>query len=459
MKIAMVVLNDLQFDSRVKKEASSLRTLGHEVLVFAATNNARRAGVKTEIVFAQDRIPVQYLGGPYWTLRQIFSRFWLSFRRSLSLAIQILLAPFFLLVGRKDRSAKKTSMSFVIWVRARLRFVKSALGLILRYSAVFLPSRSVLIGWHVAVVRWRPDVVHCHDLETGRLGIEIQDSLSCELVYDSHELWTERTQRKLPFFHYFVKRAETSLEAQILSRCTAAITVSPEIANHLAKAYSVERQKIAVIRNKPILETRQAQQLEVLDWEFLGSGSIMYSGRIQPKRALESLLEASAITSSTGKRIFLVGFGREDYISSLFALASQLGVELHHFPPVESEKVPAALARAEVVFVGVEQASMSYEYALPNKYFEALASGRPVVYPLLTSMARDARDFPSCVPYEPGDVENLALALGAAAKLEVSRGEVRARYGAADWANEAKALGDLYDDLVPSDPKSVSGRL
>lgn len=456
----MLVLNDLQFDSRVKKEAASLMARGHKVMVFAAQDGGKcLEDPKTIIFFAGQNIPVHYLKGPYWGFRRAVSAVWEVSRWLLLNIIRILLLPVSILIRRKDRSEKKTSMALVIWVRARLRFVKSALGLILRYLAVFLPSRSVLIGWHAAVARWHPDVVHCHDLETGRLGIEIQDSLSCELVYDSHELWTERTQRKLPFFHYFVKRAETSLESQILSRCTAAITVSPEIADHLAEAYSVEGQKIAVIRNKPILETRQAQQLEVLDWEFLGSGSIMYSGRIQRKRALERLLEASATTSSTGKRIFLVGYGNENYISSLFALASQLGVELHHLPPVESEKVPAALARAEVVFVGVERASMSYEYSLPNKYFEALASGRPVVYPLLTSMARDARDFPSCVPYEPGDVEHLARALGAAAKLEVSRGEVRARYAAADWANEAKVLGDLYDHLVPSDPKSVSGHL
>lgn len=453
----MVVLNDLQFDSRVKKEASSLRARGHDVLVFAATNKARRVGVTTSILFGDQKVHVQYLGAPYWTLRQTFSRSWVVLRRSLSLAIRTLLAPFFLLVRRKDRSAEETSLQFVIWIRARLRLVKSALGLISRYVSYFLPSHTVLVGWHAAVVRWRPDVVHCHDLETGRLGIEIQDSLDCELVYDSHELWTERTQRKLPFFHYFVKRAETSLESQILSRCAAAITVSPEIADHLADSYPVERQKIAVIRNKPILETRQTQHPEDSDLEFLGSGSVMYSGRIQPRRALEDLLEASATNLSACRKIFLLGYGREDYISSLFALAVQLGVELHHLPPVASEKVPAALAKAEVVFVGGERASMSYEYSLPNKYFEALASGRPVVYPLLTSMARDAREFSSCVPYEPGDVEHLALALGAAAKLEVTRGEVRARYAAADWANEAKALGHLYDHLAPSDPKSVRG--
>lgn len=454
----MLVLNDLQFDSRVKKEAASLMARGHEVMVFATQDDGKSPGDPTTIIFfAGQNIPVHYLKGPYWGLRRTFSAVWEVSRWLLLHIIRILLLPVFILIRRDDKVAKGAPTQLATWIRARLRVVKSALGLLLRYSAVFLPSQSVFIGWNAAVVSWRPDVVHCHDLETGRLGVKIQNSLNCELVYDSHELWTERTRRKLPFFDYFHKRAETSLESKVLLRCAAAITVSPEIADHLADAYPVERQKIAVIRNKPILENCQTKQFEDLEWNFLGTGSVMYSGRIGPKRALEDLLEASATNCSALRKIYLVGYGREDYIASLFALAVQLGVELNHLPPVESEKVPAALARAEVVFVGVERASMSYEYSLPNKYFEALASGRPVVYPLLTSMARDAREFSSCVPYEPGDVEHLALALGAAAKLEVTRGEVRARYAAADWANEAKALGDLYDRLAPSDPKSVRG--
>lgn len=451
----MLVLNDLQFDSRVKKEASSLIRGGHEVMVFATESTD--AGIKIgrqELPFAGTKILVQHLKHPFWQVGHAVSRIKAGIRW---LAAHV--APRVVTTVTDDRCEYSDGSQAVglhvdkdpannRWIDSRLFELKRLVRSILRSLAVFLPSYMVLNGWQRTVVQWNPDVAHCHDLETVGLGLDIKKALGCRIVYDSHELWLERAETKIPFVHPLVKRAEKLLESKILVQATATITVSPEIAEHLSSAYSAESQKFSVVRNKPILGFPPAPSKTGLPPEFVGAGSVAYSGQIGPHRALEDLLQAVSCSSSTNSRVTLLGYGEQRYIASLFELAGQVGVDLIHLPAVESEKVPATLSKCDVVFVGVGRVSTSYEYALPNKYFEALASGRPVVYPLLTSMARDALRFPSCFGYEPGALNSLENSLTNAMRFKVSRSEIRDRLEASDWASEEKTLVALYDQIA-----------
>lgn len=446
MKIAMLVLNNLEYDSRVKKEAASLIQAGHDLLVFSAQKRVKGASEQTVMHFDGVDIPVQPMEIPFSVLERTLA----GIASGLKKGSLLFLWPFGVFSRQQQQSEKGKYPLLVSLAKAPVYALRSVLRFLVRTFTIFLPPSWVLSGWRSAVVQWSPDVVHCHDLETCSVGLEVLDQIDCGLVYDSHELWTERTRREVPLFGYFVKRAERAMESKVLEVCGRAITVSPEIADHLASRYTVGREKIAVVRNAPILAGNSTAAGEGSDLELeigLGTGSIIYSGRISPKRALEDLLHAVS-ASGRDKRVFLLGYGGERYLAYLFALAGRLGVSLTHLPPVDSDQVPVVLGRAEVIFVGVERASMSYEYALPNKYFEALASGRPVVYPLLTSMARDAAKFASCVGYQPGNIDDLAGALARTSKIQVNGREAKERLQASDWAHEAKVLSELYGRLI-----------
>lgn len=442
----MLVLNNLEYDSRVKKEAASLIQAGHALLVFSAQKKAKGASERTAMHFDGVDIPVQPMEIPFSMLERTLAGIALGLQKG----VLLFLWPFGVFSHQQQKSEKDKHPLLVSLVKAPVYALRSVLRFLVKTFTIFLPPSWVLRGWRSAVVQWSPDVVHCHDLETCSVGLEVLDQIDCGLVYDSHELWTERTRREVPLFGYFVKRAERAMESKVLEVCGGAITVSPEIADHLASSYRVRREKIAVVRNAPILAAHSTIAVEGRHSgleEGLGPGSVIYSGRISPKRALEDLLNAVS-ASGTDKRVFLLGYGGNSYLAYLFGLAGRLGVSLNHLPPVDSDQVPVVLARAEVIFVGVQRASMSYEYALPNKYFEALASGRPVVYPLLTSMARDAAKFASCVGYQPGNIDDLAGALARTSKMQVNGREAEERLQAADWANEAQVMLGLYGRTI-----------
>lgn len=451
----MLVLNGLQFDSRVKKEASSLIKGGHEVMVFATESTA--AGIKIgpqELPFAGTKIPVQHLKPPFWQVGHAVSRTkaglsWLAEHDARRVVATVREDRYGYSDGSQDAGLHVNQDPVNNgWIDSWLFEIRRLTRPIIQLLAVFLPSFIVLNGWQQNVVRWNPDAVHCHDLETARLGIDIKKALGCHVVYDSHELWLERAGTRIPVVHQLVKRLEKFLESKIIGVSIATISVSPEIVDHLASTYSGERQNFLVIRNKPILGAARLPAKEVPHPDLLSVCSIAYSGRIGPHRALEELMHAVAGGSSPNSEVTLLGFGDSKYVASLFELAFRLRVKLIHLPAVESENVPASLSKSDVVFVGVGRVSTSYEYSLPNKYFEALASGRPVVYPRLTSMASDALRFPSCFSYEPGNPNSLASALTHATRFKVGPSEVRNRLEASDWASEEKTLLALYDQMA-----------
>lgn len=453
MKIAMLVLNNLEYDSRVKKEAASLIRAGHELLVFSARKIEKAPLSPIPIRFDGVDIPVQPMTIPFGALEKVWQR------GRLSPEIPASFPPTNGSSLPKDQqSLKGANFSFFSLNKTVDRVLRSAVRSLLKTFSIVFPPSWVLSGWRRAVVAWSPDVVHCHDLETCALGLEVGEEIDCVVVYDSHELWTERTRKESFFFGYFVKRAERALESKVFSVCGGAITVSPEIADHLSSRYPIGRKEFTVVRNAPKVnpETARAGEGSLVDLGTrLGSDSVIYSGRISPKRALDDLLNAVALGGNQ-LHVGLLGYGEERYRRHLFDLAHILGVDLTILDPVESGRVPAVLAQAKIVFVGVERVSMSYEYSLPNKYFEAMASGRPVVYPLLTSMARDALRFPSFVGYQPGDLTGLSDALSAARNVKMSPSEAQQRRAAADWGNEEKRLLALYGGISPTSPRRLT---
>lgn len=291
MKIAMLVLNNLEYDSRVKKEAASLIQAGHDLLVFSAQKKAKNGAERIALQFNGVDIPVQPMEIPFSMLERAFAGIALGSKKVLPL----FLWPFGVFSHQQYQSEKGKHPLLVSLAKAPVYALRSVLRFLVKTFNIFLPPSWVLRGWRSAVVQWSPDVVHCHDLETCSVGLEVLDQIDCGLVYDSHELWTERTRREVPLIGYLVKRAERAMESKVLEVCGGAITVSPEIADHLASRYTVRREKIAVVRNAPILAAHSTAAGEGSDLELeigLGTGSIIYSGRISPKRALEDLLHA-----------------------------------------------------------------------------------------------------------------------------------------------------------------------
>jgi glycosyltransferase involved in cell wall biosynthesis len=114
-------------------------------------------------------------------------------------------------------------------------------------------------------------------------------------------------------------------------------------------------------------------------------------------------------------------------------------------PAVAPDQVAAVLSSAHCALVAIQPTCLSYRYSLPNKLFEAVQAGVPVVATNLPDVASVVNDYGLGTLFRAGSVEELAAAVtrvlcdGRAARAGVAR-------AAADlcWEVEVRRLLSCY---------------
>ena len=300
-----------------------------------------------------------------------------------------------------------------------------------------------------------PVVVH-NDWETGLSPMWLRRNLELSVIYDSHELWLDRNSHLLRSrWGHQMGEFERAFETNMVEGAKLVITVCSGIADVLCGRYDLPREKVVVIRNLPRLEASSREQVpaegsKVLPVSATSAYSIAYSGRITTGRNLERLIRAVAGLSEIHDiKVRLIGYGSGAYVEEIKRLACEMGVWLQVEDPVPMADVPTALALSDIVFVGVDRVSKSYELSLPNKFFEALMSGRAILIPGLQEMLRESETLSGVEVYEPSSVESIQEAIrnGLATKLDLLRVKAeRQRFG--QWDSEATVLTSFVCDEV-----------
>jgi glycosyltransferase involved in cell wall biosynthesis len=305
--------------------------------------------------------------------------------------------------------------------------------------------RLALMARFVGAVRAvRPDVVHSHDaamLAPGYVGARLA---SARFVYDSHELavgvaWRTRGWAALVW----------AIERLTVPRCHAIITVSDGIAERLHERYRLQRRP-SVIRNLPDLEAYDlAFEAPDLRTE-LGTGTaqlILHLGAVARNRGCETLIRASARLEGT--HVLFLGADDSSYVRGLQDVARLNGVigRVHFRPSVPVREVLAYARQADVGISLLEDSCENHRVALPNKVFEYLAAGVPVVASDLPELRRQLSRLPAASVVDPNDADAVAACIRRV--LPVANGQTRDRRLSPDvsWSTEVGRLRAVYSEL------------
>ncbi|HZU54692.1 MAG TPA: glycosyltransferase [Actinocrinis sp.] len=276
------------------------------------------------------------------------------------------------------------------------------------------------------------DVVHAHDFNVLRLAADLAEAAKADLVYDAHEWWSgrERHGRPTP-----LERArERRVERRIVARAAGVLTVSPGIAERLARWRGAP---VTLVRNTfPILDRPR-----LVDLPERPRGAV-YAGRIGPARDIETLLAAAAEL-----RLDTVLLGKADREFLPRLRFSQGTVRIEPARPVD--EVDEVLRRVGISVVTLTDTCENHRLALPNKVFHAVRAGVPVVAADLPELRRLVTDYGLGALYRPGDAASLRAALerviwdypGFCEKVAQARAEL-------NWEQDAKALIDVYEALA-----------
>jgi len=271
------------------------------------------------------------------------------------------------------------------------------------------------------------------------------------LVYDSHELYVERNAAK-PLSR--IENYLTSkIEAFLARRCDTVITVNASIAQELAHRYGIRLPH--VLMNTPSLVKRSLRgqecslrgRLKIPNEYTL----LLYSGSITFGRGLPQVIESLRYLPSC--HFVLMGFGSRDYLRHLKEVAAKDHVtsRVSFFGPVPSEEVTAVAATADLGIAPIENTCLSYYYCSPNKVFEYIAAGLPVVGSHFPELQRVIEGYKLGVTFNPEDPQDIARAINEVledrGKYEEMRQNALKAAKIFNWENESKKLLTIYQSL------------
>lgn len=307
--------------------------------------------------------------------------------------------------------------------------------------------------WRGAVRETRalsPDVVHANDANALVPALLSTVGTRARVVYDSHELWRHRNILRRD--RWLAPYVEAAIEAVGIRLAAGVITVSPSIAAWLRRTYSL-RERPTLVRNIPTaraLPDPARGRLRELAGLSAQDRVISYVGGITTGRGLEETVDALVLLPED-THLVLLGYGEQRYVDGLLerARAARVGHRVHLAGSVPSPEVPQALADADVAVVFVRPICLSYRYSLPNKLFESIHAGLPIVAADLPDTAEIVRRHGVGEVFDAGTPQDLAVAIQQV--LADPAGYRRAAQAAAaelTWEHEAEELVGLYTRVL-----------
>ena len=421
----MFVLTDVRSDARVIREAATLAAAGHEVTVMARPTDPAASSGDVEIRdgFEIRRVPIPG-----------------RIRRAV--------------VRRRTAAAPMLEVS-----RPRPARTAALLGNVMAGVRWLVRWQFGTTAWASAAARLAPDadVWHGHDVPGLAAAHRAMRRRGGLLVFDAHELFFEAgATARVPGWATVVARRASRRSA---TAADAIVTAYDALASELAP---LARRPVLVVHNCPARWTPPPQPEDLIRLAAdipPDSPVALYHGSFARFRGVDVLVAALGEPGLERVHAVLMGVGRlgDDILAA--AARPAVGGRVHVLPPVDPLAVPRWIAGADVGVMALSASTRNHLLTTPNKLFECIAAGVPVV----------ASDFPGmrgvvagdgagslgelCDPESPADVARAIRSIVDAAPGDRAALRARCLEAAHDrwnWELESASLLRLYDDLAAS---------
>ncbi len=470
MKICMFVKNSFEYDARVTKEAATLIAAGHDVTVVAihVPNKTAQREVTPDGI---NVIRVSRLSFGLGTLNKIAARYAGSIEtrharltgeevdasRAQELA-QWLPASTATpgddvsVVVDETKEGSGTSGLKRLWGKittpllrsfARLarfgfksvRFLVGKQGRALKTLAI--NRRMIQVG-----LDERAAVYHSHDLNTLYVGAMCKKRTGGKLVYDSHELQTERNRMTK-----WWRRWAAWNENRWLPYADAMIVASPSWIDINREKYGSVPGISASVINTPALEDVAAPADLRGELGIPPTAAILlYQGSIQENRGIEPAIDA--VTLLEDVVLVIVGYGYHRPTLEAEVRKRGLTDRVKFFGPIPNNELLRWTAAADIGLCNIVNSSLSYYTSLPNKLFEYIIAGIAVIGSDSPEIGRIVAEEGVGEVADPVDPEDLARATRTIlADMEKYRTATKTAALKYNWGIEEQKLLDVYGRL------------
>ena len=220
----------------------------------------------------------------------------------------------------------------------------------------------------------KADLLIANDLDTLAPNFLVSRIKSCQLIYDSHEIFTEVPELQ---GHAFKKKIWKPLEEFIVPRVHFCFTVNESISNWMKKNYSHD---FFVVRNVPekMKNPSSCKRRDELGLPEDKKIIILQGAGININRGAEELVDAMNFTNES---IVLLIVGSGDIIPALKIQAKKLVREGKII--FKNKMLPNELfyytSASDAGLTIDKDTNLNYRYSLPNKIFDYFNAGIPVL--------------------------------------------------------------------------------
>ncbi len=307
-----------------------------------------------------------------------------------------------------------------------------------------------------AVLLWpivkalQPVVIHAHDVMGLRAAALIKlwlqsDGLATPVIYDSHE-----------YIRGLEPTARAGAMAEMQDRCIEAtdglITVSASILNSLRAEYGYNKPACVVYNCPPKASDGDTGLPDLKSRLGLPADTPLgvWTGSVSLGSGAHTFISALKFIPDLHLAFFTSRFGQ--FFRDLIDLARRSGCEdrVHSVPTVDYRVVPDAIVGADFGFVGFIPYIKNHEFAMPNKFFEYVQAGIPLVVSNVLEMGAFVARYAIGEVFEPESVGACAAAMQRV--LDKTRSSylsrLRALAATYNWQYQAIKIEDIYAAVI-----------
>lgn len=419
LRVAMAVYGDITFDSRVQREATALSRAGHRVTLFCLARSTEAMPLldpEVRVVAHSPGVTAVLPGSP---------------------------SPF-----RGPDMARSSRFRAITarlsWLRDYVRNLRAWGHFVTRSADAF-------------------DVWHLHDfpaMAAASRGVPA----AIPVIYDVHDLFVETgTARGLPAT---VRRLIRLYERRVARRAAAVVCVNAGVAATIARRYRLS--STTVVHNCPprwaAPEPRPDLIRAVADIPHT-TPIVLYHGLLGSNRGLERLFDVLLTPEMQDVHLVYLGYGTLREWLRARAADPLYGGRAHVLDAVPPSELLAWVASADVGVMALPRTTLNLFLSTPNKLFECLAAGTPVVasdFPAIRTVVVDDPLGPLGVVCDPADTQAIARAIHAIVfapqgeRSQLRRRCSRAAHSRWSWEVEAERLVEVYGQLVMAPPGGAS---
>lgn len=275
---------------------------------------------------------------------------------------------------------------------------------------------------------WKFDVVHCHDLDTLPAGVWLKKKTNCHLVYDAHEI-----------FGYMI-----SNKTQLLSKII--FWMEKKLIKHVDKIITVNKplkEYFHTISLRPIEIIMNCKKTQSTDYHSPENDvfTIIYLGALNENRFL--LESIDVIKEIKDVKLIIGGQGK---LSNEIKNKCSTIKNIDFIGLVKQDKVIQLTKKSDVVLCILNPNNKNNQVGLPNKVFEAMVCGRPIIITKDLYYENVVNDGGIAIEFSKKSLKNAIIHLRDNPKFceQLGKNALKKSIDDYNWKTQEQKLLELY---------------